>query len=117
MTITDVVWEEDLKQIAKEQGLEHPDYERLQDYVSIVRQYPITDSEQEVREKLAKWIEDEQECFYGYYESEEEFVVAYLLNYETREIPSYIAIDLSATWNNLSDTFYFSNTYVWADIF
>ena len=118
MTIVDVAWEEDLERIAEEQGLEHPDYERLQDYVSIVRRYPIVDGEQEVRDNLWKWIRDEQECFYGYHDSEEEFAEFFLDNYETEaEIPMYVVIDYTATWKKLSNTFYFSSGYVWADIY
>lgn len=119
-TTYDVLWGEDLKNLAESMGLQHPDYERLQFYVSHVRCYPVDESEEYARKNLAKWIADEQECYYGTFESTAAFVSHYLQYFDTwARIPDYVKVDYDATWDDYFYGWVFEEPYgyVWADIF
>lgn len=124
--MADVIWEEDLERVAEELGLEHENWGRLQSYVSLVRSYPITDGDTDsyIRENLKKWIDSEQEVYYGEHESPAEFARFYFENYDTEStIQPYLVVDWEATWDrNLRHDFHFEYTadnlgYVWADIY
>lgn len=124
--MADVIWEEDLERVAEELGLEHENWGRLQSYVSLVRSYPADDSDpsEYIRENLEKWIQDEQEAFYGEHESHAEFARFYFENYDTEStIQPYLVIDWDKTWDsNLRHDFHFEYIadnlgYVWADIY
>lgn len=119
-TCYDVLWGEDLEEFAKSLGMEHPDYERLQFYVSHVRSYPVDDTIEYAKKNLAKWIEDEQECYYGTFESTAHFVKHFLRYYDTEaRIPDYVKVDYDETWNHHFYGWVFEEPYgyVWADIF
>lgn len=124
--MADVIWAEDLTKVAEELELEHEDFDRLQYYVSLVRSYPMGDGDNTdyIRENLAKWIDNEQESYYGTHESPADFAQFYFENYDTEStVKSYLVVDWEATWDrNLCYDFHFEYTaenagYVWAEIY
>jgi hypothetical protein len=111
---------EELEQIAEELGLEHEDYDRLAEYVSLVGSYQKPEEEDEViKDKLGKWIEWESETYYGTHESPADFVRYYYDNYGEYDIPSWVVVDWQRTWEaNLRHDFYYSDTgHVWAEVY
>lgn len=124
--MTDVIFEENLETLAEELGLEHEDYERLASYVSLVRTYPIPDGDTSdyVRENLTKWIEQEQEAYFGTFNTPEDFTRDYIENYVEYNTPNWVVIDYEQTWNsNLRHDFHFEafgygdSGYVWSEIY
>lgn len=115
----DVLWPEDLELLAKDMNLEHPDYDRLSTYVSIVRTYNQEDQESYARENLAKWIMEEEECYNGAHESVEEFVRWWLSDMAQTNIPNYVAIDYWQTWIDGFDDFHYEDGagHVWSGIY
>ena len=123
--MADVIWTADLERIAEELGLEHPDFDRLQSYVTLVRTYPMDSATPDdyIRENIEKWIEWETETYYGEHESPAKFAEFYFENYAEERIPNWLVIDWEATWDqNLRHDFYFENTaeylgHVWAEVY
>lgn len=109
---------EQLKELAEELGLEHPDYERLEVYISLVRSYPIASEPNYYRDNLAKWIENEQESYYGEYETAEEFTRDYVNNFADIRVPNWVVLDYAETWRaNLRHDFTEDRYHYWADIY
>jgi hypothetical protein len=109
---------ERIEELAEELGVEHEDFERLAEFISLM--WVQDDSEQALRDNLAKWAESEQECYYGQHATPAEFAKYYFDNYDTHsELGHYLVIDWEATWdNNLRHDFYFNdNGYVWAEVY
>lgn len=109
-----------LESLAEELGLEHPDYERLEIYISLVRSYPLADKGDDYyRDNLAKWISDEQESYYGEYESPADFAREFYENYWTEgRLPDWLVVDWEATWShNLRHDFTEDRGHYWADIY
>ena len=122
--MADVIWAEDLEKVADELVLSHGDFDRLQAYVSLVRSYPMGDGDTKeyIRENLKKWIDWEEESYYGEHDTPEDFARFYYDNYSEEQIPSWIVVDWEATWdNNLRHDFYFESNatggYVWAEVY
>jgi hypothetical protein len=122
-TTIKVLTEELAEEIMEEEGLTHPDIERLVRYVWLVQSYPLaSNGEDYYRENLAKWIRDEQECFYGEHESTAEFARFFYENYQETTIPSGVVVDWERTWgSDLRHDFTHedngSGVWVWADIY
>ena len=119
-----VLTEELAEQIMEDEALDHPDIERLVRYVWLVQSYPLARNGADYyRENLAKWIRDEQECFFGEHESQAEFARYYYENYETEwRCPEWVVVDWEATWNSyLRHSFTTEDNgrcvFVWADIY
>lgn len=125
METKELVFTEELaEQLLEEEGLEHPDTERLVRYVWLVQSYPLhRQSEDYYRENLAKWVSDEQEAFYGEFLTPGEFAEFFYQNYETEwRAPEWVVVDWDATWNaNLRHDFTTDYNgrgfYFWADIY
>ena len=122
--MADVIWAEDLEKVADELVLSHGDFDRLQAYVSLVRSYPMGDGDTKeyIRENLKKWIDWEEESYYGQHDTPADFVMYYLDNYVEYETPGFICIDYERTWDsNLRHDFFFEENaiggYVWADVY
>ena len=116
-----MIEQEQLEEYAEQLGLEHPDYERLEEYVRLVSSLTTTDNEEDyITQNLAKWVEDEQECWYGSHASVAEFAQFYYENYDTENrIPSWIVVNWEESWYaNLRHEFYYGdNGDVWAEIY
>ena len=113
---------EELEAIAEELELEHEDYERLAEYVGLVGAYSVEEARLEViRDKLAKWIEWEEETYYGTHATPADFAEFYFENYDTEStISPYLVVDWQRTWDaNLRHDFYYSDNggYVWAEVY
>jgi hypothetical protein len=115
---------EELQSIAEELGLEHEDYDRLAEYVGLVGNYNTDLGEagklEILREKLHKWIEFENETYYGTHETPADFAKFYFENYDTESsVQPYLVIDWDRTWSaNLRHDFYFhEDGYVWAEVY
>lgn len=122
--MADVIWTEDLERIAEELGVDHPDFERLQSFVSLVRTYPCDAASPDdyIRENLEDWIAAEEESFYGEHESTAKFAEFYFENYAEERIPNWLVVDWDATWEcNLRHDFFFESNstggYVWAEVY
>lgn len=124
--MADVIWTADLERIAEELGLDHPDFDRLQSYVTLVRTYPMDSATPDdyIRENLEKWIEWETQSYYGEHESPADFVRYYVENYcELGNTPNWLAIDYQHTWDSaLRHDFHFESIaenlgYVWAEVY
>jgi hypothetical protein len=114
---------EELQAIAEELELEHEDYDRLAEYVGLVGNY-IVDTEEArlevIKDKLAKWIDWENETYYGTHATPADFARFYFENYDTESsVQPYLAIDWQGTWDkNLRHDFYFHDYgYVWAEVY
>lgn len=110
---------QELEQLAEELGLSHPDYYRLEIYISLVRSYPIKENQENYyRENLAKWIEWEQESYFGQFDSVEEFTRHHIENYVDLRAPNWVVIDYAETWRrNLRHDFTEDRGFVWSDIY
>lgn len=118
-----VMTDELCEQLLDEQGLSHPNIERLVRYIWLVQSYPLDRNGLDYyKERLAKWVTDEEESYYGEHESEEEFTRYYLDNYCELDFPNWVVIDYATTWGaNLRHDFTTedngSGIWVWADIY
>jgi hypothetical protein len=115
---------EELEVLAEELELEHEDYARLADYVGLVGNYSTNTEEarlEVIRENLAKWIEWEEETYYGTHASTAKFAEFYFENYDTEStVQPYLAIDWQRTWDSaLRHDFYYSDHsgHVWAEVY
>lgn len=125
METKELVFTEELaEQLLEEEGLEHPDTERLMRYVWLVQKYPLhTQRGDYYRENLWKWVRDEQEAFVGEFVTPAEFAEFWYENYETEwRAPEWVVIDWEATWvSNLSYDFHAEYNgrgfYFWSNIY
>jgi len=111
---------EELETLAEEMNLFHPDCYRLALFISLVRAYPLaTNGAEYYRENLAKWIEQEQESYFGEYETPAHFAQEYYENYWTDgRLPNWLVVDWHATWShNLRHDFTEDLGHYWADIY
>ena len=115
---------EELETLAEELGLEHEDYDRLAQYIWLVGSYNTDTGEagrvERLRDNLKKWIEWENETYYGTHDSPADFARFYFENYDTESsIQPYLVVDWDKTWlNNLRHDFYFHEQgYVWAEVY
>lgn len=107
-----------LAELAEELGVEHEDFYRLAEFISLM--WVEDDSDQTLRDNLAKWAENEQDAYYGQHDSTADFAEFFYENYDTETVlPNYIVVDWEATWErNLRHDFYFNDSgYVWAEIY
>jgi hypothetical protein len=116
--------EELAEEIMEEEGLAHPDIERLVRYVWLVQSYPLaSNGEEYYRENLAEWIRDEEEHYFGEHESTAEFARYYYENFETEwRSPEWVVVDWGATWEtSLRHDFTAEDNgrtlWVWSDIY
>jgi hypothetical protein len=112
---------ENLAELLDQHDLYHPEPARLAEYISLMS-YSTTERtvDEIIEENIAKWVDDEQECYYGTYSSPAEFAEEYYHNYATEgRIPDWVVVDWQATWDcNLHHDFYYSSDgYVWAEIY
>lgn len=110
---------EQLESLAEELGLQHPDYERLEIYISLVRSYPLADKgEDYYRDNLAKWISDEQESYYGEHDSDADFARYLIEGFSEFACPNWVVIDYAETWRrNLRHDYTEDRGHYWADIY
>lgn len=111
---------EEIQELAEELGIEHEDFERLAEYVTLVGNYTGDDEDAILRDNLEKWAEWEQESYYGTHATPAEFAKFYAENYADWDtIPNWVAVDWQQTWEgNLRHDFYFAEQgYVWAEIY
>lgn len=114
------------EQLLEEEGLSHPDIERLVRYVWLVQSYPYNQPKDSqikyYREKLSGWVHAEEESYHGEHEDYEEFARYYLDNFMTIGIPSWVVIDYGRTWEaNLRHDFTAEDNghgiWVWSNIY
>lgn len=114
---------DDLDALLQDEGLEHDDSYRLLRYIWLVASWPYHTTLESYRDNLKKWIDDEQDAFYGTHESPAEFVRYYFDQFVTEPMPNWVVIDYQATWDSaLRHDFHFEETddysgYVWAEIY
>ena len=112
---------EELETLAEELELEHEDYGRLAEYVALVGNYSEPGTRLEImKDNLSKWIEWENETYYGQHNSTADFAEFYFENYDTEStISPYLVVDWQTTWDaNLRHDFYYSDSgYVWAEVY
>ena len=118
-----IMTEELAEQLLEQQGLSVEDVERFVRYVWLVQSYPLGRNGLDYyRENLAKWVENEQESYYGEHESKEAFCEFYLENYCQHSLPNWVVIDYAKTWYaNLRHDFTTEDNgrgvWVWSDIY
>lgn len=111
------------EQLLEEKGLEVADLERFVRYVWLVQIYPpVKEWLEYYRDNLAKWVEDEEQSYYGQHENTAEFTRYYLDDCVEHKTPDWVVIDYEATWNeNLRHDFTAEDNgrgvWVWADIY
>ena len=109
--------------LLEDESLEHPDSYRLLRYIWLVQYYPANTNPEYYRDNLKKWVDDEQEAFYGEHESPEAFTRYYIENYCEQPLHNWIAVDYEATWESaLRHDFHYEEIathlgYVWAEIY
>ena len=105
-----------------ELGIEprHDDYERMAEYIGLVGYYSKDlPEEQSIAENMGKWLEWEDDSYYGQHASPAEFAQYYYENYHDGSIPDWVTVDWEETFRrNLRHDFYMTDSgYVWADVY
>lgn len=112
-----------LETLLEEEGLEHPDSDRLLHYIWLVTDGMYYKTEQDYRDNLVTWVSDEREHAFGHHDSEADFARYWWEGFASvnhPNFPTWLHIDWQKTWDSeLRHDFYYEDStgYVWSDIY